>query len=60
MFGRKPHLPIDIIFGTNTAELKGNSSTRYVKNLKQRLELVYKTGKEVVKKEQDWNKWYYD
>ena len=33
-FGRKPHLPIDILFGTNTAKLKGNTSTKYVENLK--------------------------
>ena len=25
MFGWKPHLPIDLIFGMNTADLKGNS-----------------------------------
>ena len=33
MFGRKPHLPIDILFGTNRAELKGHTSTKYVENL---------------------------
>ena len=33
MFGRKPHLPIGILFGTNTADLKGNTSTKYVENL---------------------------
>ena len=33
MFGWKPHLPIDIHFGTNTADLKGNTSTKYVENL---------------------------
>ena len=59
-FGRKPHLSIDILIGTNTAELKGNTSTKYVENLKWRLEWVYKTANEVVKKEQEWNKWYYD
>ena len=52
MFGRKQHLPTDIIFDTNTAELKDNTSTKYVENLKQRLEWVYKTTNEVVKKEQ--------
>ena len=31
MFGWKPHLPIDTLFGTNTADLKGNTSTKYVK-----------------------------
>ena len=53
MLGRKPHLPIDIIFGTNTAEFKGNTSTKYVENLKQRIEWAYKTTNEVVKEEQE-------
>ena len=34
MFGRKPCLPTDILFGTNTADLKGNTSTKHVENLK--------------------------
>ena len=33
MFGWKTHLPIDLLFGINTADLKGNSIT-YIKNLK--------------------------
>ena len=36
MFGRKPRLLIDILFGMNTADLKGNTSTKYVENLKQK------------------------
>ena len=60
MFGQKPHLPIDILFGMNTADLKDNTSTKYVENLKQRIEWAYKTANEVVKKEQEWNKWHYD
>ena len=44
----------------NTADLKGNTSTKYVKNLKQRIEWAYKTANEVVKKEQEQNKWHYD
>ena len=52
MFGQKPHLPIDILFGTNTADLKGNTSTKYVENLKWRKKWAYKTANEVVKKEQ--------
>ena len=59
MFGRKPCLPIDILFGTNTADLKGNTSTKYIENLKQRIEWAYKTANEVVK-EQEENKWHYD
>ena len=53
MFGQKPFLPFNIIFGTSTAGLKGNTSTKYVENLKQRLEWVYKTANKVVKKEQE-------
>ena len=53
MFGRKPYLPIDILFGTNTAKLKDNTSAKYVENLKWRIEWAYKTANEVVKKEQE-------
>ena len=60
MFCRKPHLPIDILFGTNTADLKNNTSTKYIEILKQRIEWAYKTANEVVKKEREWDKWYYD
>ena len=55
MFGQKPHLPTDLIFGTNTADLKGNSIT-YVENLKKRMEWAYKTANNVIKKEQERNK----
>ena len=53
MFGRKPCLPIDIIFGTNTAELKGNTSTKYIENLNRGLQWAYKTVNKVVKREQE-------
>ena len=59
MFGGKPCLLIDILFGSNTAKLKDNTSTKYVENLKWRLEWAYKTANKVVKKEQEWNKQYY-
>ena len=52
MFGRKSYLPIDILFGVNTADLTGNTSTKYVENLKHGIEWAYKTANEVVKKEQ--------
>ena len=48
MFRQKPCLPIDLIFGTNTANLKGNNTT-YVENLKKRMEWAYKTSKNVIK-----------
>ena len=42
------------------ADLKGNTSTKYVENLKWRIEWAYKTTNEVVKKEQQQNKWHYN
>ena len=60
MFGWKPHLPLDILFGTNPADLKDNTSTKYVEYLKQRIEWAYKTTNKAVKKEQEWNKGHYD
>ena len=43
----------------NTADLKCNSTT-YIDNLKQRIEWAYKTVNEVVRKEEEQNKWHYD
>ena len=54
MFGQKPHLPIDLIFGMNPADLKGNSIA-YVENLKRRIEWANQTANEVIKKEQERN-----
>ena len=48
------------MFGTNTADLKGNTSAKYVENLKKSIEWAYKTANEAVMKEQEWNKWHYD
>ena len=55
MFGQKPHSPIDLLFGTNTADLKGNSIT-YIENLKKGIEWAYQTANEAIKKEQERNK----
>ena len=55
MFGCKPHLPIDLIFGTNTADLKSSSIT-YIEKLKKRMAWAYQTANDVIKKEQERNK----
>ena len=60
MFGQMLCLPIDILFGTNMADLKGNTSTKHVENLKLIIEWAYKTANEVMKKEQEQNKWHYN
>ena len=55
MFGHKPHLPIDLIFGTNLADLKGNHIT-YIENLKKRMAWAYEIANDFVQKEQEQNK----
>ena len=59
MFGCKLHLPIDPIFGTNLAGLKGNHIT-YIENLKKRMAWAYEIANDVVQKEQEWIKRHYD
>ena len=59
MFGCKPHMPIDLIFGTNVAALKGSSIT-YIENHKKRMAWAYQTANDVIKKEQERNKQHYD
>ena len=51
----KPHLPIDLIFGTSTTDLKESSIT-YVENLKKRMEWAYQTTNDIIKKEKERNK----
>ena len=59
MFGCKPCLPINLIFGTNTANLKGSNIT-YIENLQNRMAWAYQTTNDVIKKEQERNKQHYD
>ena len=55
MSGCKPHLSIDLIFGTDLIDLKGNHIT-YMKNLKKRIAWAYEIANDVVQKQQEWNK----
>ena len=59
MFGHKPCLPIDLIFGTNHMDLKGNHIT-YIKNLKKRMTCAYETTNDVIQREQERKKQCYD
>ena len=54
MFGHKLHLPIDLLFGTNSADLKGNHIT-CIENLKKRMAWEYEIANDI-QKEQEWNK----
>ena len=51
MFGCKPHMLIDLIFGTNIDYLKGNYIT-YIENLKKGMAWAYQTASDVIKKEE--------
>ena len=55
MFGCKPHLPIDLIFGTNLTDLKGNHII-YTENVKKRMAWAYETANDIIQKEQERNK----
>ena len=55
MFGHKPCLPIDLIFGTNLMDLKGNHMT-YIENLKKRMVWACETANDFIQKEQERNK----
>ena len=55
MFGHKPHLPIDLILGTNLADLKCNHIT-CIEDLKKRMAWAYETANDVIQKEQERNK----
>ena len=59
MLGQKHHLPINLNFGTNTGNLKGNS-INYVENLKKRMAWVYKTANDVIQTKQERKKQCYD
>ena len=55
MFGYKLCLPIDLIFGTKLADLKGNHIT-FTENLKKRMGWAYETANDVIQKEQERNR----
>ena len=55
MFGCKLHLPIDLIYGTDLMNLKGNHIT-YIENLKKRMAWAYETANDAIQKEQERNK----
>ena len=59
MFGHKPHLPTDLIFGTNLMDLKGNHIT-YIENLKKTVAWAHETTNDIIQKEQERNKQHYD
>ena len=46
MFGCKLCLPIDLIFGANITDLKGNHIT-YIENLKKRMTWAYETANDI-------------
>lgn len=59
MFGREPWLPIDLAFGINFYNRK-QSLSKYVENMKEKLNYSYKTAKETIRKAHSKQKRGYD
>ena len=52
MFGCKPCLPIDLIFGTDLKDLKGHHIS-YIENLKKGMAWAYETANDIIQKERE-------
>ena len=60
MYGRLPHLPIDIEYGVTQLELIDKSRQSYARKLKAHLNWAFKIAKDVNEKESQQQKRYYD
>lgn len=60
LFGRQPHLPVDLAFNLPVREGQQTSQSEYVKNLKSHLEESYKLAMENAAKIAHKNKLRYD
>ena len=59
MYGWKPHLPVDLYFGTQKADMNAATRTKFVQ-LCERLKWAHKTAQNVIKKENQRHKCNYD
>ena len=59
MFGREPNLPIDLVFGLNQGQ-KSTSTSKYIEDLRQRLENAYEIANTAIKNNQGRQKFNYD
>lgn len=60
MFGRQPHLPVDVAFGLPVKEGQQKSHLQYVKNLRSHLEESYKIATKSAAKVAEKNKTSFD
>ena len=60
MFGREPHLPIDVALGVNSVTSGSGSYPAYITNLRDRLSLAYQKVIEESRKSAACNKQPYD
>ena len=51
MYGQQPHLPLNLCFGTQKAEMNAVTSTKFVQQLCERLNWAYKIAQHVIEKE---------
>ena len=58
MFGREPHLPIDLLFGINRPEKQ--TTNKYVQEMKERMEKAYELARTTADKAREKQKHHYD
>ena len=58
MFGREPHLPIDLLFGIKRPEKQ--STNKYVQEMKERMEKAYELARTTADKAREKQKHHYD
>ena len=60
MYGQKPQLSVNLYFGTQNADMKATTSTKFAKQLLERLKWTYNTAQHVIEKENQRHMWNYD
>lgn len=60
MFGREPVLPVDVVFGFSSSHSEDKCTTKYISELKQRLQDAYRQAQTAIKSSQQKQKCRYD
>ena len=60
MYGQKPRLPVNLYFGTQSADMNAIMSTKFMQQLPERLKWAYKTAQHVTEMENQRHKCNYN
>lgn len=60
MFGREPVMPVDVVFGFSSSNSEDKCTTKYISELKQRLQDAYRHAQTAIKSSQQKQKCRYD